>query len=89
MSSFTEKKCKVEMVSLEGVKFYSSFITCVRLIGRKCFKWLTLIRRMKKSANNNNPVLVTKCLSHLEVIPFIPNYVLIYRGVIYLEKYWC
>lgn len=89
MSPFNEKKCKVEMVSLEGVKFYSSFITCVTLIGRKCFKWLTLIRRMEKSANNNNPFLVTKCLSNLDVIPFILDYVFIYRRVIYSEKYQC
>lgn len=78
MSPFTEKKYEVEIVSVEGVKFYSSFIKYVRLIGRECFKWLTLIRRMEKSANDNNPFLVTKCLSHLEVFPFILNYVLIY-----------
>lgn len=86
MSPFTEKY-KVEIVSLKGVKFYSSFIKCVRLIWRKCFKWLTLIRRTVKSANNNNPFLVTKCLSRLEVIPFILNYVLIYWSLIYLEQY--
>lgn len=53
MSPFMEKY-KMEVVSLESVKFCSSFIKCFRLVGRKCLKWLTLVRRIINFASNYN-----------------------------------